>query len=230
MNKPENVLADLSRHEQSATATDLKTKGWQPALHASQQRLSRMTDLIASTVPAKLACQSGCWYCCYFKVDVRAEDVFQIVDFVSRHFDSERLALLKQKLADNAAILRSLPRDKQFSANLKCAFLQDGQCAIYDVRPTRCRTFHATDVAGCRHAYEEPDNLQIPDTLVPELLYTSEAHLGGRRAAFADAGYDSSIYELNSALDMALTDSRPRSRFEKYKRAFAGIAQEHAAD
>ncbi len=201
---PQMLFEDITRREHALTSADLKTLGWQQALSASQQRQDHMARLITSTASAGIACKSGCWYCCYFMVEVRSEEALQIVNFVRENFSPERARRLQHDVAVNANALRDLPREEQLTANRKCAFLDDGKCSIYAVRPARCRTFHAKDVSGCKQAWDEPKNLEIPSTLVPELLYTGEAHLKGYRQAFTDAGYDNGVYEMNAALEKAL--------------------------
>jgi hypothetical protein len=91
------------------------------------------------------------------------------------------------------------------------------------VRPSRCKTFHAKDVEGCKKSYEDPNDLSIPSSFIPELLHAGEAHLKGFRQALADADYDTNAYELNAAMAMALADSTPKRRFEKHKKAFVGL-------
>ncbi len=219
----QNPLAEIIEREHALARADIKALGWKPALAASQKRQGAMATLIASTLSPGIACKAECWYCCYFKVEVRAEEVFQMVDHVRAHFSPERVKRVQHDVAENVNALRGLSHEQQLAAHRKCAFLDEGKCSIYEVRPARCRTCHATDVAGCKQSWEEPTNLNIPNTLVPALLYTGEAHLKGARQAFADAGYDNDVYEMNAALEMALADSTPKRRFEKGKRAFAGL-------
>jgi Fe-S-cluster containining protein len=142
------------------------------------------------------------------------------VEFVRAKFSAPRQQKLHDDAVRNAAALKALTPTQQLSANLPCPLLEGGACTIYAVRPARCRSFHATDVAGCRQSFEEPENLSIPHTLVPALVQTGEAHLRGMREAFAEAGYDGNAYELNAALAVALADGRPKRRFDKGKKAF----------
>ena len=215
----QTLLSELRLHEQSATTADLKTRGWKPAVANSQNRLSRLSGLIASTSSA-LACKSGCWYCCHFLVEARAEEVLQIADYVNSRFTKEQVQQLRERLANNAAILHQMSREQQLSANLPCAFLQGGKCSVYNIRPMRCRSFHAVDVTSCKQAYEQPENLDIKSSLLPQLLYTAEAHIKGSRQAFEQAGYDNTTYEFNAAMELALTDSTPKRQFEKREQAF----------
>jgi len=217
---PQPLFTQITQREHALSRADLKSQGWKSALAASQKRQDAMAGLIASTLTPPLACKAGCSYCCHYKVDARAEEVFQIVDYVRTKFSAPRQLQLLEDVARNAADLRGKTREEQLSANLACPLLDDGQCSVYAVRPARCRTFHATDVAGCKQSFDEPDNLAIPHSLVPGLLHTGEAHLKGLRQAFNDAGYDGNTYELNAALAAALRDGTPKRRFEKRKKAF----------
>lgn len=204
---PQQLFEEITRREHALTSADLNSLGWKQALSASQQRQDHMARLITSTATGGIACQAGCWYCCYFKVEIRSEEALQIVDFVRENFSPARVKRLHDDVADNADALRNMTREQQLTANRKCPFLDDGKCSIYAVRPARCRTFHAKDVSGCKQAWDEPANLKIPSTLVPELLYAGEAHLQGYRQAFTDAGYDNGVSEMNAALEKALAIS-----------------------
>ncbi|MDO9475345.1 MAG: YkgJ family cysteine cluster protein [Pseudohongiella sp.] len=219
----QNPFTEITRREHAITLADIKSHGWKPALTASQQRQDAIANLIVSSVSGGIACQAGCWYCCYFKVDVHAEEVFQIVDYVRAKFSPARVARLQQELAANTTTLQALSTHGRLTANLKCAFLDNGQCSIYEVRPARCKTFHAKDVEGCKKSYEDPNDLSIPSSFIPELSHAGEAHLKGFRQALADAGYDTNAYELNAAMALALADSTPKRRFEKHKKAFVGL-------
>ena len=217
---PQSLFTQITQREHALSRAELKSQGWKPALAASQKRQDAMAGLIASTLTPPLACKAGCSYCCHYKVGARAEEVFQIVDYVRTRFSAPRLQRLQEDVARNAATMRGQTSEEQVAANLPCPLLDNGQCSVYAVRPASCRKFHATDVAGCKQSFDEPDNLVIPHSMVPGLLHTGDAHLKGLRQAFADAGYDGSIYELNAALAAALSDGTPKRRFEKHKKAF----------
>lgn len=221
----QDLFAEITRREHAIAVAEIKTLGWKPALVASQKRQEAMAGLIASSASPGVACQAGCWYCCYYKVDVRAEEVLLIADYVRVKFSPDRLKQLKDDVAANAQTMRGLSDTEQLQANLKCVFLTDGKCSVYDVRPSHCKIFHARDLAGCKKSYEEPTNLNIPNSFIPELFHAGEAHLKGFRQAVSDSDYDCSVYELNSALEKALADSTPGRRYAKRKKAFVGITR-----
>ncbi len=73
---------------------------------------SGMTLVIASAPDAStLACGAGCSWCCYFTVDVRAVEVFRILDFVEQTFSPEEKARVYAEVRANSATLQKLDED-----------------------------------------------------------------------------------------------------------------------
>jgi len=210
-----------SREEYTVAVGDIRKYGWRRALQASQDRLDAELAEAEADAVEKPACRSGCWFCCYLKVGVRAEEAFSIVDFVRNRFTRERSQETRRAIAANARIMRRATPADQLTARLKCAFLIDGACSIYEVRPARCRTHHAVEVERCQVLFEQPGNLNILTSYVPRIFTAGEAHRGGYDAAARDSGFDTTIYEMSTALDECLTDSRPLRRFESGRRAFS---------
>lgn len=221
----QGLFAEITRRENALAVKELRTEGWRSALAGSQHRFNAMAKLIASSASPGLACKTGCSYCCYYRVEARPEEILQMIAYITKTFSTDQLQTLRAQVDDNVATLSGKSPQEQAQANLPCPLLRDGACSVYEVRPARCRTFHATDVTGCRQSWEEPQNLTIKNSFIPELYHFGEAHLSGFRRAMTDAGYDSRAYELNAALRSALTDATPRRRFDKHKRAFVGVDQ-----
>lgn len=199
----------------------VRTRGWRSALRASHERLDAGQSREAARSSEKPACQRGCWYCCYLKVGVRPEEAFAIVEFIRNHFAAPLAREVRATVAANARIMRQASRADQLTATLKCAFLRDGACSIYEVRPARCRAFHAVDLRGCQESYEHPQDDSVLTSFVPAMFTASEAQRAGYDAALRTGGFDGTTYEMNTALDECLTDPRPLQRFERGKPAFA---------
>jgi Fe-S-cluster containining protein len=68
--------------------------------------------------------------------------------------------------------------------------LNEGRCTVYAARPQSCRNYHATDVAGCRQSYEEPENLDIDPDFAPGVYQAGGAHVEAVSTAMREAGYD----------------------------------------
>jgi hypothetical protein len=132
---PQHLFTQITQREHALSRAELKSQGWKPALAASQKRQDAMAGLIASTITPPLACKAGCSYCCHFKVGARAEEVFQIVDYVRTKFSAPRLQRLQEDVARNAATTRPICRARCWTmgnaVSTQCAL----QVAASSTRP-----------------------------------------------------------------------------------------------
>jgi Fe-S-cluster containining protein len=161
-----------------------------------------------------LACKAGCNWCCYFTVDVRAVEVFSILDFMARELSVEEQERARREIEANAALLQGLSESERMRRNVKCPFLSAGRCAIYAARPQTCRNYHATDVSGCRASYEHPEDIEIDPDFAPLVYQAGGAHVDAFCSTLEQRGYDTHAYELSTALAAAMAQPDARSRFE----------------
>jgi Fe-S-cluster containining protein len=194
------------------------------ALEHSQQRHD--ARIAAAPDVGTLACRAGCNWCCHFTVDVRAVEVFSILDFVERSFTAEEKTRVYAEVRANAASLKDLDESARMTRNVKCPFLSAGRCTIYSVRPQTCRNYHATNVAGCQQSYEDPENSDIDPDFAPGVYQAGGAHVEAFSTAMREAGYDVSAYELNCALEAALAEPGARERFESRQQPFRELSGE----
>jgi Fe-S-cluster containining protein len=218
------LIRSILEQEHQRAGDEIRDSGVLGALERSQQRHD--ARIAAAPDVGTLACRAGCTWCCYFTVDVRAAEVFIIVDVVEQSFTSAEKARVYAEVRANSAALRRLRAGERVTRNLKCPFLSEGRCTIYAARPQSCRNYHATNVAGCQQSYEEPDNLDIDPDFAPGVYQAGGAHVEAFNKTMSDAGYDVNAYELNCALDAALSDSGARQRFEARLKPFTGLAGE----
>jgi Fe-S-cluster containining protein len=217
-------IRGILTQEYERARDEIRSVGVQRAFENSQQRHD---GRIASAPDVgTLACRAGCTWCCYFSVDVRAVEVFSILDFVERTFTIEEKARVYAEVRANSTALKNLGASERMKRNVKCPFLNDGQCTIYTARPQTCRNYHATNVAGCQQSYEDPDNLDIDPDFAPWVYQAGTAHVDAFSTAMRDAGYDVSAYELNCALDAARSELAARERFESRLRPFTNLSGE----
>ena len=217
-------LREILTQERKLALDEIRSLGPQRALENSQER----HDARIASAPdvGTLACRAGCSWCCYFTVDVRPVEVFRILDVVERSFTAEDKARVYAEVRANSALLNSLDEDERVTRNLKCPFLNEGRCTIYSARPQSCRNYHATNVAGCQQSYEEPENLDIDPDFAPYVYQAGGAHVEAFSSAMSAAGYDVNAYELNGALDAALSDPSARERFESRLPPFTHLSGE----
>jgi Fe-S-cluster containining protein len=171
-----------------------------------------------------LACRAGCTWCCYFSVDVRAVEAFNILDFVERTLTIEEKTRIYAEVRANSTTLRNLDDMERMGRNIKCPFLAAGRCSIYAARPQTCRNYHATSAVGCQQSYEDPQNLDIDPEFAPGVYQSGGAHVDAFTSAMRDAGYDTNVYELNCALDAALSDPGARQRFQSKSPPFIHLS------
>ncbi len=212
-----NVVA----REYERARDDIRNEGVIRAFEHSQRRHDERIEC-APDVGA-LACRAGCTWCCHFSVDVRAVEVFRILDLIEREFTDEQKARVYEEIRANSVKLSGLDEMERMRRNIRCPFLAEGRCSIYAARPQTCRNYHATNVEGCKLSYEQPDNLEIDPEFAPYVYQAGGAHVDAVTAAMRDAGYDVSAYELNVAFDAALADPTARQLFESKLSPFASL-------
>lgn len=206
--------------EYNAALKEIQSLGHERALIKHRDRLQALHNQELEKSGEKLACGKGCRYCCYFKVDVRADEVFDIITYMRNTLPVEQLKTIRADILANAKAMKKLDKAGQVAANLKCAFLVDGACSIYPVRPAHCRTFHAKDVSGCITSYEEPLNTKIPISMINSIYAAEAGCTGGYKRALHSAGYSVAHYEMSMALSLSLTDANPKKKWAKKKKAY----------
>lgn len=211
------VLGVLAEERQRAR-DEIGSLGVVRAYENSRQRHD--TRIASAPDVGTLACRAGCTWCCHFSVDVRAVEVFTILDFVERSLPSDEKARIYSEVRANSAALKGMDDMERMRHNVKCPFLGGGRCSIYEARPQTCRNYHATDVAGCQQSFEDPDNLEIDPEFAPMVYQAGGAHVDAFSRAMREAGYDTNVYEMNSALDTALSQPDARARFESKRQPF----------
>lgn len=209
----------LTAHEYDTTRTDIATIGVYEALGRSQERHD--ARLAAAPDASQLACKAGCFWCCYYSVDVRPVEVFRILDYMAHELSDEERDRVASEVQANSALLSRLDEEERARRNIKCPFLAAGRCTIYPVRPQTCRNYHATDAAGCQLSYEQPDNLDIDPEFAPLVYQCGRAHVDAFSNALTDAGFDTWAHEMNAALAAAMSDCEAKRReFEAGRRVF----------
>jgi Fe-S-cluster containining protein len=216
------LVAEIVTQEMQQARADIARLG--PVAAYERSRTRHDARLSAASDAHTLACRSGCFWCCYFTVDVRAVEVFSILDFMTRELSAAEQARLRGEIAANSAMLRDLSDLERMRCNVKCPFLAQGRCSIYAARPQTCRNYHATDVAGCRASYERPDDTEIDPDFAPLVYQSGGAHVDAFCSTLQERGYDTRAYELSTALAAAIADPESRARFESQQAPFPTLA------
>jgi hypothetical protein len=142
-----------------------------------------------------IACKAGCGWCCHQHVAILPAEALGIAKAIegtalAAKFDREAPSILG---TTNAA------RKK---ARRPCAFLVEGACAVYEVRPNRCRVIHSRDLGFCKARYELGRSPQgVPQKPIPlEPVLMGDQVLKGMGQALVQAGLDVAPVELTHAI------------------------------
>lgn len=169
-----------------------------------------------------VACRKGCSFCCHINVSVTIPEAILVA--TALRGDYREFAAAVDATAAQTAGLSEIER---FRRAVPCPMLKDGACGIYDVRPTACRAYLATDARKCEASLESARTVGTPSP-VESLAYPqqiSAAINGGVLQACADAGLQSCAVELSQATALMLRDDTAVTRwlngetvFEPYRR------------
>jgi Fe-S-cluster containining protein len=114
-------------------------------------------------LPRAIVCQAGCHFCCFNQVEVTPVEVLAIGDYVERRFSPAAKAALIREL-ERAISLKSGKTKVQIARlrrELRCPFLREGCCAVYEVRPLVCRAIHSLDAAQCQRAFRSSQHTGV---------------------------------------------------------------------
>ncbi|MBT3026929.1 MAG: YkgJ family cysteine cluster protein [Candidatus Thiodiazotropha sp. (ex Ctena orbiculata)] len=206
--------------ERKIASKDLKLNKPTSAIKEFHRRLDNLTRSILSKTAEKLACRVGCSYCCYYKVEIRPVEVFQIVSYINQNYTKKQIIDILDKAKNNVDKAASLTYQEHLETNQKCPLLVNDCCTVYPVRPLNCRNYHATNVELCRQSYNEPNNTKIQESFIDELHVRTNGATHGFKTEVETAGYDSAVYDLNSALHEAFNNKSLIRRYNKHKKAF----------
>lgn len=119
------------------------------------------TDTLAQVRQAqgvKFACKNGCSHCCNLRVEALPPEVFYIAGFIKAQPQAIQQYLI-EKLQAHSEYAQGKPfRDY----NKPCVFLtEQGSCAIYSVRPHKCRANLSKQVQRCIDLRDPDEDKQL---------------------------------------------------------------------
>jgi Fe-S-cluster containining protein len=214
--------ADLLRHAQNEFNTAVPQLKALPVTEAQVRFYQRLSDALGAATAASaqaLACKAGCDYCCHYKIEVTPAEVLTIQQHVVRHFKPEQIQQVMAQARRNVAEAKGLSRQAQTGINQRCAFLLNQQCSIYEVRPSNCRSYHATDVKVCEASFNQPDKI-IPKVQVEAIEDAGGGLASGFEQAMGTLGMDSKLYDFSSAFVEAMGSPTLAQRIKSGKKAF----------
>jgi len=212
-------LTRYARAEYPEARQQLETR---PVLEAQVLFFQRLDLALSSAIKSShhtIACQSGCDYCCHYKIEALPTEILAIKQHVVSQFKSDILRRVMDQAKRNVEQSKHLTHVEQLSINQPCPFLIDRQCSVYSVRPSNCRIYHATDLTACKQSFDHPTET-IPNTLVESIKDAGGGSAEGFEQAVKSAGMDTQLYDLSSAFLEAMQNATLPKRLKTGKKVF----------
>ncbi|MFY9658079.1 MAG: YkgJ family cysteine cluster protein [Methylocystis sp.] len=155
-------------------------------------------------ITPQLACRGDCPACCCLRVTVTAPEALLLARFISVNAPAfaERNVDLIGRITSMTASVGSLSEAERMAAGRSCAMLEAGLCLAYKLRPLACRGHASFDAEACAAAIAG-QNVDVPVSAEHMLLRSLVQ--SAMMAAMQEAGLASGLYELDSAVALALT-------------------------
>lgn len=192
------------------TASTLKRSTDVDSCVALAGKLDRHLDAALAyarqSLGAPIACRAGCNYCCHVRVDLLAHEAIALVRYLKSQLPEEQAQAIASRVAANADRLATMTPEQHNAARLQCAFLVDGRCSAYPVRPLACAGFHSLDVGRCERAYNDPAGHTDPIPQVGEVKEIEQLTAAGVRQALRGLKLDDQPMELHAAVAALLRE------------------------
>lgn len=154
----------LNETVSAAASTTLGALGSDPTPERASEAARRLMALTSELVSRLLAlapegavaCKAGCGHCCHQIVGISVPEALAIFAHLQRSRSAAELEELKSRVEALHERARGLPAAERFTPELPCAFLQDGSCSIYELRPFACRGANSLDASDCERRLRDP--------------------------------------------------------------------------
>ena len=167
----------------------------------------RMTEHFEAKEPRSetVACQAGCYYCCFYQVVLTPPEALLIGDYVDGAYSRKDREDLKERISHVLALTAGKSRQERLEVwhDTPCIFLAGGRCSVYAVRPFVCRAWHSLDASHCKQAFDSCDPWQGMDCHVHR-YHIFESVRAGINTATTDFGCQGGMMEMAMAIEQYL--------------------------
>jgi Fe-S-cluster containining protein len=153
-----------------------------------------------------LACREGCNFCCHLRVMVFPHEAIALFRYLDRYMPQELADGIRARVMENADRRATLTREGQLVPAMRCAFLVDGKCSAYDVRPAACSAYHSLSKGRCEDGYHKQPGAVHRIPVLQALRYVGAALDDGMEKGLAAAGLNGRHVELHTALAALMRD------------------------
>lgn len=164
----------------------------------------------------KVACRSGCNYCCHSQVNIIPIEALLISAFIKTDFTFTEFSALNAEISQIHLLTAGKTLEQLYALkdDLPCLFLKKGKCSIYKMRPSICRSWNSFDSVACKAAYDSADyRSSIIGSPARNFIFgTTRALFGQLSEAFS---LQSETLLLPNAMSDCLNNADPISQWAK---------------
>jgi len=162
---------------------------------------------------AAIACKAGCSFCCHLRVSVAPHEAIALFRHLQSEIPASLAGEIEQRILENADHIARMSEQQHLSTNVKCAFLVNGSCSAYRVRPMACALHHSLDVNACERLFENPADHSIGIRRLKVIEQMRGATKAGLSQALDKLGLSGEAVELHTAVAAILRDRSLISRW-----------------
>jgi Fe-S-cluster containining protein len=158
---------------------------------------------------AGIACAPGCTFCCHLRVGVFAHEALALLDHLRASAARDEAAAIEKRILENARAIDGKTAAEHNAARIRCAFLVNGRCSAYEVRPSACARYHSLSRARCEYSFDHPQDIGTPRNSRPalaDLQAFGAAVDSATEAALKEAGLSTAKSELHQLLRIFIED------------------------
>jgi Fe-S-cluster containining protein len=196
------AASEAYRHTADALAKGRDTEACVAACRAVVDIIEAEHDALR-TGGAAIACAAGCAFCCHLRVGAYTHEAIALLDYLHTTPSRNEAAAVVERILENARRIDEMTVAEHYAARIPCAFLVDGRCAAYGVRPSACARYHSMSRARCERSFDNPRDMGTPRNSRPALreLQTFGAAVGdATEAALREARLSATTAELHQLL------------------------------
>jgi hypothetical protein len=145
-----------------------------------------------------LACRAGCSFCCHLRVMVYPHEAIALYRYLGSRMPKELAQQVRLRIMENAA--KSSGEDHGVAKKTACAFLIDGKCSAYEVRPGACAGYHSTSWERCEESFNATSDSPGGIPMLKGLHHVVTALDAGMDAALKAGSLSGERAELHTAL------------------------------
>jgi Fe-S-cluster containining protein len=151
---------------------------------------------------AHLACRAGCNFCCHLQVRVLPHEAIALFRYLQSRMAPARADRVRMKIREytqTAQLLGEAPTRRA------CAFLIEGECSAYEVRPGACAAYHSVSKQRCEESFHDPA-LPSGTVALEALMVVALALEEGVSVALRTQGLSHTPMELHTAVAALLAN------------------------